>query len=175
MNNQSKKKGIVFWVTGLPGSGKTSIAKKLKKPIEKKYGKTIIISGDDIRKIFNLYSYDKKNRFLIAKNYSKLVNLIANQNINVIIATVSLYKKIHLFNRKTIKNYCEIYVESKTKEIIINRKKKLYFKFKKNLVGIDIKPEFPTKPHIKINNNFKKPIISLSRSIFKKINLLNKY
>ena len=112
---------------------------------------------------------------MIAKTYSKLVNLISNQNINVIIATVSLYKKIHLYNRKTIKNYCEIYIESKTKDIMVYRKKKLYFKFKKNLVGIDIKPEFPNKPHIKIHNNFKKPIISLSKSIFKKINLLNKY
>ncbi len=124
MNNQSKKKGIVFWVTGLPGSGKTSIAKKLKRPIENKFGKTIIINGDDIRKIFDLNRYDKKNRFLIAKSYSKLVNFISKQNINVIIATVSLYKKIHLYNRKTIKNYCEIYIESKTKEILIHRKKK---------------------------------------------------
>ena len=73
----------------------------------------------------------KKNRLLIAKTYSKLVNLISNQNINVIIATVSLYKKIHLYNRKTIKNYCEIYIESKTKDIMVYRKKKLYFKFKR--------------------------------------------
>ena len=40
MNKLNKKAGIVFWITGLPGSGKTTIAKKLKKPIENKYGKT---------------------------------------------------------------------------------------------------------------------------------------
>ena len=97
---------------------------------------------------------------------------LTNQNINVIIATVALFKEIHSLNRKKIKNYCEIYIKSSTKKIIKNKKKKLYFKVKKNLVGIDIKPDFPQKPDIKIYNNFKKPINYLSELIFKKINLL---
>ena len=32
---KNKNKGVVFWITGLPGSGKTTIAKKIKKQIEK--------------------------------------------------------------------------------------------------------------------------------------------
>ena len=124
MKKLNKKKGIVFWVTGLPGSGKTTIAKKIKKQIEKNYGRTILFSGDDLRKISSFESYDKTKRFLYAKSYSRLVQNISNQNINVIMATVALFKKIHLWNRKNIKNYCEIYIESKTKEIIKNKKKK---------------------------------------------------
>ncbi len=174
MNKLNKKAGIVFWITGLPGSGKTTIAKKLKKPIENKYGKTILFSGDDLRKISNLKSYDVKKRFLYAKSYSKLANYISKQNINVIIATVSLFKEIHLWNKKNIKNYCEIYIKSQTKDIIKNKKKKLYFRFKKNLLGIDIKPEFPTKPNIKVFNNFKKSVDNLSMTVFKKINHLYK-
>ena len=48
----SKKKGILFWITGLSGSGKTAIAKKIQKKISHLYGPTIEISGDDFRKIF---------------------------------------------------------------------------------------------------------------------------
>ena len=109
---------------------------------------------------------------MYAKSYSKLVNFISKQNINVIIATVSLFKEIHVWNKKNIKNYCEIYIQSKTKEIIKNKKKKIYFNVKKNLVGIDIKPDFPIKPNIKILNNFNKSVNDLSKSIIKKINLL---
>jgi adenylylsulfate kinase len=170
-----KKKGIVLWVTGLPGSGKTVIATHLKKPFEKIYGKTILFSGDDLRKILDFKNYNPKERFLYAKVYSKLVKSISDQNINVIIATVSLFKKIHLWNRKNIKNYCEIYIKSKTKEIIKNKKKRLYFKYKKNLVGIDIKPEFPINPNITITNNFKKPINILSKTVLKKVFNLYKY
>ena len=174
MNKPNNKKNIVFWITGLPGSGKTSIAKKLKKPIERIFGKTILFSGDDIRKIMNYKDYDIKKRFIYAKSYSRLVNFLSKQNINVIIATVSLFKKIHIQNRKNIKSYCEIYIESKIDKIIKNKKKKLYFKYKKNLLGIDIKPQFPTNPHIRIKNNFKKPVNILAMFLLKKIKLLYK-
>ncbi len=175
MKKINKKKGIVFWITGLPGSGKTSIGKKLKKTIQEKYGKTILFSGDDLRKISNFKSYNAKERYEYAKSYSKLVKFISNQNINVIIATVSLFDKIHIWNRKNITNYCEIFIKSKTQEIIKNKKKKLYFKFKKNLVGIDIKPKFPNNSEIKITNNLKSPIEKLSKSILKQIIDLYKY
>ena len=175
MKKINKKKGIVFWITGLPGSGKTSVAKKLKKPIEKIYGKTILFSGDDLRKISDFKNYDVKSRYLYAKSYSKLVKYISNQKINVIIATVSLFEKIHIWNRKNITNYCEVFINSKTQEIIKNKKKRLYFKFKKDLVGIDIKPKFPINSDIIISNNFKKPIDPLSKSIFERIKVLYKY
>ena len=49
---KKKKTGYVIWITGLAGSGKTSIAKGLKKEIESILKPTIVISGDDLRKIF---------------------------------------------------------------------------------------------------------------------------
>ena len=174
MKNLHKNKGIVFWITGLSGSGKTAIAKTIKKSIEKTYGKTILFSGDDLREILNFKYYDEKTRLLYAKSYSKLVQNISNQNINVIIATVALFHEIHSLNRKNIKNYCEIYIKSSTKEIIKNKKKRLYYNYKKNLVGIDIKPQFPIKPNIQILNNFKKQIDDLCKIILKKIYLLYK-
>jgi cytidine diphosphoramidate kinase len=172
MKKINKKKGIVFWITGLPGSGKTTIAKKIKKSIEEKFGKTILFSGDDLRKILNFKNYDEKKRLKYAKIYSNLVKQISNQKVNVIIATVALFKKIHKLNRKNINNYCEIYIESNINKIIQNKKKKLYFKKKKNLVGLDIKPEFPIKPDIKISNNFKKSTDDMGQTVLRKIYVL---
>ena len=48
----NRNKGILFWITGLSGSGKTSIAKEIFPSIKKKFGPTILISGDQIREIF---------------------------------------------------------------------------------------------------------------------------
>ena len=59
---RNKNKGILFWITGLSGSGKTAIAKKIKKRISHLYGSTIELSGDDFRKIFRLNKYTKKAR-----------------------------------------------------------------------------------------------------------------
>ena len=59
---KNKKKGILFWVTGLSGSGKTTLAKKIKKDIENLYGPTLLISGDDIRRIFDFQKYTAEER-----------------------------------------------------------------------------------------------------------------
>ena len=103
------------------------------------------------------------------KSYSKIVQNLSNQNVNVIIATASLFRELHNWNRKNIENYCEIYIKTKITNIKNFKKKKLYHKNKTNLVGIDIIPEFPLKPDIKILNYFNKSLEILSKTILKKI------
>ena len=53
MKKLKKNKGILFWITGLSGSGKTAIAEKIKSNILNKYGPTVAVSGNELRKIFN--------------------------------------------------------------------------------------------------------------------------
>ena len=67
---QNKNKGFLIWITGLSGSGKTSIAKKIKPIIQKKIGPTLLIQGDNLRKIFKLNKYDKVSRL---KNWKKIL------------------------------------------------------------------------------------------------------
>ena len=57
-----KNKGILFRISGLPGSGKTKIAFKLLHRIRKKFGPTVIWSGDDMRRILKNRKYDLKSR-----------------------------------------------------------------------------------------------------------------
>jgi adenylylsulfate kinase-like enzyme len=164
-----KNKGILFWVTGLPGSGKSSIAKKIKKKIIKKYGHTILINGDDMRNIFELKKYSQKERLNNGIKFSNFCKFLINQKINVIFAVVGLFDKVREKNKKNIKNYIEIYIKSDLKKIIKKGKKGIYKKYKFNIVGKDLKPEFPKKPNILINNNFKKNVEELADEIFEKI------
>ena len=55
----NKKKGIVLWVTGISGSGKTTISKLIYKKFQKKYGPTVIFQGDELRRVFQLNDYSK--------------------------------------------------------------------------------------------------------------------
>ena len=167
-----KKKGILFWITGLSGSGKTTIAKKIKKNIAKFYGPTLLISGDNLRKALILNKFTKKTRLENGKKFSELCKIITNQKINIIFAVVGMMHKIRYLNKKNIKNYVEIYIKSDVKEIIKRGKKRLYFNHKKNIVGLDIKAEFPKKPNIVIVNNFDRSTIDLSNELIKKIKKL---
>ena len=166
---KKNSKGILFWVTGFSGSGKTQISKEIYSQVNKTYGPTILFSGDDIRKIFNLRGYTYKDRNEVVMKYCKLARSITSQNINVIFAVVGLMNNIRAWNRKNIKNYIEIYIKSDLKKIIAKRKKNIYHKNINNIVGIDIKPEFPKKPDIILYNNFQKNTKALSEKLIIKI------
>ena len=116
MKKINRKYGILFWITGFSGSGKTRIAKKIRNEVEKKYGPTVLFSGDDIRRIFNLRGYTYKDRYETVMKYCKLSNFIVAQKINVIFAVVGLMSGIREWNRKNIKNYLEIYIKSDIKK-----------------------------------------------------------
>ena len=170
MKKKNKKKGILFWITGLSGSGKTTIGKAIHEDIIKLYGPTIMISGDNIRKIFRLNGHKKEERLKLTNSYCQFAKYVTNQKINIIFAVISMFDKPRKWNRKNIKNYVEIYVKSDLKKIIRLRKKKIYHKKNiKNLVGVDIVPEYPKKPDIIINNFFSKSKEKISRELIQKI------
>lgn len=168
MKKIKKNRGILFWITGLSGAGKTTISKKIYKQINKEFGKTIIINGDDIRKIFELKGFDYKDRKKIGLQYSKLFKKITDQNVNIIFAGIVMVKKVRDWNRKNISNYLEIYLKTNIKSIISNKYKKIYLKTT-NLVGLKIKAEFPKKPDILIYNDFKETTTSIANRLVKLI------
>ena len=165
----NRKKGILFWITGLSGSGKSTIASLIKDRIEKKYGPTIIMSGDDLRYITNFLKYEKKDRLEFSKTKLKFYKFVTDQKINLIFSTISLFESVRRENKKHILNYVEIFIKADVKTIIKNNKKKLYKKKKEKIWGINIKAEFPKKPDITIKNNFKTDINILASRLEKKI------
>ena len=165
----SKNKGILFWITGLSGSGKTTLANLIGKFVNKKYGSTIVISGDELRDIFNFTKFDKKSRLKYALAYSKFCKILTENQINVIFSTVSLFHQVRRWNNKNIKNYLEIYIESDINELI-KQKKKIFYKIKpSNIVGKNIVAELPKSPDIIIRNNFQKSINKLKEELISKI------
>ena len=169
MRKNNQNLGRLFWITGLSGSGKTTIAEKIKEKISKKYGPTLTISGDDLRKIFNYNKFSKKIRLRYALSYSEFCKYITDQNINVIISTVSLFHKVRKWNRSNINNYIEIYVKADISELIKKKKKYFYKGSHKNIIGKNLKAEFPKKPDVVIENNFDKSLTELSKELLKKI------
>ena len=169
----NKNKGILFWITGLSGSGKTTLGKKIKKDITKIYGPTIMISGDDIRKIFKLKGYEYNDRVAILRKYSLFAKYITEQKINIILAVVGMIEAPRKWNRINIENYIEIYIKSSINDIIKLNKKKIYNK--KNpgkLIGIDIEPQYPKNANITIINSFKSTTDQMAKDLITSINKL---
>lgn len=168
----NRDKGIVFWIEGFSGSGKTAIAKQSHKRISNLFGSTIVLSGDTLRNFLDKKGYSKSDRTKNAFKFSKFVKFLTDQKINVLYTVVGLNDMAKSIYKKSLTNFIEIFVRTDIKKILkMNRKKKVY-KSKKNIVGLDIKAEFPKKPHVVIKNNFNKPIKKLSDELVEKLKKL---
>jgi len=159
---------MVIWILGLSGSGKSTLAKNIIKKSKKI--RFIHVDGDSIREIYEKkLGHTLKDREINASRISKLVKYIADQKINVLVSVLSNFPKWLKWNRKNIKNYYEVYLKTDL-DILKERRKKLYSKKIKNVIGIDLKFNEPVKPNLIIkNSNNKKDIDINTKKILKKI------
>ena len=102
------------------------------------------------------------------RKFLEFAKFITNQKINIIFAVVGQIDKPKIWGRKNIDNFVEIYLKSDLKKNYKKKKKKLYSQNKKNIVGVTIKPEFPKKADIIVNNNFSKSLDNISKYLLKK-------
>lgn len=150
MENKAK----CYWITGLSGAGKTTLAKKIKSKINN----SILLDGDIIREILNIsYGYDIDSRLKLAYVYAKMAKMMVENNINVICSTISLFHEVQYWNRKNIPGYVEVFLDVDMHELERRDPKHIYSKSKsgnlKNVVGVDIAAEFPLNPDYRIRNN----------------------
>ena len=166
-----ENKGTVYWITGLSGAGKTSIGKLFYKKLKRLESNTIYLDGDELRLILNIEeSFSMESRLTLAYKYSKLCNLIANQNLNVVIATISMFEEIRIWNKKNILNYKEIYIKVPIDILIKRDQKNIYSKAIEgkinNVIGIDSKFQEPINPDLICLNDGSESIKKLAEKIF---------
>jgi len=114
MNNQSERKNIIIWLTGQPGSGKTTLANELIKRIESKdslSSKIINIDGDDLRLINKNKDYSKEGRIKNISTAISIVRFLVNKNYICILSIVAPYR----FLRDELKEdfpFLEVYLHT---------------------------------------------------------------
>ncbi|WP_139453659.1 adenylyl-sulfate kinase [Campylobacter armoricus] len=145
----------VIWLTGLAGSGKSTIGKALYEKIKKKYKNIIYLDGDELRDLLGHYGYDKQSRIDMALKRSQFAKFLNDQDMIVVVTTISMFNEVYEYNRQNLKNYFEIYIKCSMEELIKRDQKGLYTKALndkiKEVVGIDIKFDEP-KAHFVLDN-----------------------
>lgn len=101
---------MIYWFTGQPGAGKTSIAKSL---VEKLPNNTFHVDGDDLREIFNNKDYSEAGRRKNIELAQHITHFLHNKGNNVVVSLVSPYRD----QREDFKNLLkgsiiEIYVHT---------------------------------------------------------------
>lgn len=166
---------ITIWITGLSGSGKSTIAAELNKLLHEHKFKSFILDGDNIRYGLNSdLSFNKRDREENLRRVAETAKLFNDSGIIIITAFISPYKKTRELSKNIIgeENFIEVYANSsldtcKTRDV--KGLYKLAAKGKiKNFTGVNDPYEIPEKDFIEINTNIEgtKNIKKQAKKIF---------
>ena len=154
------QKGKVVWLTGLSGSGKTTIALQLEKELYKLGFLVQILDGDNIRAgINNNLSFSEGDRTENIRRIAEVSKLFLNCGVITINCFVSPTIKMRQIAKKIIgkENYYEIFINADLETCEKRDVKGLYKKARngeiKNFTGIDSQYEKPNNPSLEVNTS----------------------
>ena len=149
------KKGTVYFFTGLAGAGKTTIGSLFYRRLKTQRNDVVLLDGDQLRRLsFNKQSgYSTEERREGAFYNFEMCKMLADQGINVVLCSISMYNDCRAWAREHIENYVEIYVKVKRETLLKRDQKGLYSSGVKNVVGVDLLCEEPEHPDYIIEND----------------------
>lgn len=103
---------MIYWLTGQPGSGKTTIAKSMLRRVSN-FGTLLHIDGDDIRDLFDNKDYSENGRRKNVELAQQIAEYLNSKQVDVVVSLVSPYKdQRDKFKKKMGKNLTEVYVHT---------------------------------------------------------------
>lgn len=160
----SGHKGMVIWLTGLSGSGKSTIASAAEKILNDQGFRTYILDGDNVR-----HGLSKDLGFTVAdrveniRRIAEVSKLMMEAGIIVITAFISPFRAERDMAKSlfALEDFFEIFIDTSLKIAEKRDPKGLYKKARKgelpNFTGIDSDYESPIKPDLVIGTDNKTP------------------
>ena len=130
-----KTTGKILWLTGLSGSGKTTISNKLTRALLKR-GKTVQqLDGDILRKTINKdLGFSLEDRKKNLERAFHIADLLAKNNVIVICSFISPIRKLREKFKQQTKNFLEIYINASLEICEKRDPKGLYNKARKGQI-----------------------------------------
>ncbi|MFJ2321800.1 MULTISPECIES: adenylyl-sulfate kinase [unclassified Pseudomonas] len=144
--------GQVIWITGLSGAGKSTLARELVARLRTEGRSVVMLDGDELREVFgaaaaNSQNHGRDGRLALAMQYAHLCRMIAAQGQTVVIATISLFREVHAWNRAHLPGYFEVYLKVPVEELRRRDPKGIYRRYDAgelhNVAGLDLTIDEP--------------------------------
>mgnify|MGYP001478157468 FL=1 len=140
-------------MTGLPCSGKTTIARKLQELIPN----LVVLDGDELREWLSPKDFSRKGRNEHNRKVAHLARLFLKHNVPVVVSLISPFNKNREFARKIIGDsmFIETYIKCSLSLCEKRDDKGLYKKARlnkiKNFTGVNDDYDIPDNPDLIVN------------------------
>ena len=149
---------MVIWITGISGSGKTTVATRVYEKIKQQKKETVFLDGDQFRYIMNNdLKYTLEDRDTNAIRMTRTCKILSDQEINVICGANLTSQKYRDWCRDNINNYFEVFLDA---PMDVLKKRDIKGLYKRafsgeidNVVGVDIPFIKPKNPDLIIDNS----------------------
>jgi adenylyl-sulfate kinase len=171
MNEERKRmQGFTIWFTGLPSSGKSTLARMLEDVLKDKGFHAEVMDGDEVRlRLSKGLGFSKEDRDENIRRIAYVAKVITRCGAVAITCAISPYREVRSEAREEIGRFVEVYVKCDLGECIRRDAKGLYRKALsgeiKNFTGISDPYEEPLNPEIVVETHKETPQESLDKII----------
>jgi len=155
---QKLQKPVCLWFTGLPASGKSTIANLLEKRMFEVGWHTYILDGDNVRHGLNRdLGFSEADRVENIRRVTEVARLLVDAGLVVIVSFISPYRAEREIARSRFEpgEFLEVFVDAPLEECERRDPKGLYAKARRgeliNFTGIDSDYEPPEAPDIRLD------------------------
>lgn len=154
--------GATIWLTGLSGSGKSTIANLVAKRLRAAGAKVEVLDGDVVRtNLSKGLGFSKEDRDTNIRRIGFVCGLLSRNGVIAIAAAISPYKQIRDEVRATTTNFVEVFADCPLDTLIERDVKGLYKKALageiKNFTGVSDPYEAPENPEVRIDSGKQTP------------------
>ncbi len=165
-------RGATIWFTGLPSSGKSTIARVLEKRFRQWGLKCELLDGDVVRtNLSKGLGFSREDRDLNIKRIGFVAHLLTRNDVLAIASAISPYRETRDYNRRLIGNFVEVYVKCSIEECEKRDVKGLFKKARAGEItgftGVDDPYEEPLRPEVVCETEKESPEGSADRVIRK--------
>ena len=179
MNNA---KGFTVWFTGLPGAGKSTLARLLEGKLRQLGLQVEVLDGDEVRKrLTKGLGFTREDREENIRRIAYVANLLTKVGAVAIVAAISPYAQSREEVRTEIENFVEVFVKCSLETCIERDPKGLYAKAQRgeisHFTGISDPYEEPKNPEIIVETDQEQPDECLMKilSQLEKMDLLKQF
>lgn len=160
----------VIWITGISGSGKSSICDWIQDRLAPHLPNLVRLDGDAVREAFGAdLAYAEPDRFVQISRIQRIAKMLADQGQIVLVSALYAHPDLLEWNRTNLPGYTEIYLNVSLDLVKQRDPKGLYAKAAAgempNVVGLDIPWHAPEKPDLEIHVNKGHSVADLGRKI----------
>ena len=151
-------KGFTLWFTGLPCSGKSTLAEQIEQILLERGMKVEVLDGDVVRtNLSKGLTFSKEDRDINIRRIGFVCHLLTRNDVVAIGAAISPYRAIRDEVREMIGRFVEVYVKAPVDVLAERDVKGMYKKALageiKNFTGVDDPYEEPLKPEVVVETN----------------------